>query len=332
MPRNLRSWRSMRGATRSLGRAVAGHRGPRHDELRFDSWLQEFHGESLAELDAACTGGTGADAYRLFRELDDDLWAMLLTQQYDSYPHIRELLPDMPDVQLQELWNGASGLPLAVQSKDFYAKLRTTYQRHGRCALEEAWVLDFGCGWGRITRYLARDVRLDRLFGCDPVEHVLAVCRSSGVPGSFAKSEFLLDNLPFAEQFDLIYAFSVFTHLSQVAHERALMALHKSLAPGGVLVITIRPSAYLPGDRFRRLGDGASPGGPSAPRGPSYHFVPHRTNPWQAQPQSGEEIVYGETVVTIDYIRERWGSLFELLEAGLMITDPYQVMLTLRRV
>lgn len=327
----MRSWRPIRGGTRPPERPGAGYPGLHYDQLRFDSWLQEFHGRRLTELDAACARGAVADPYRLFRELDDDLWAMLLTQQYDLYPHVRELLPDMPDVRLQELWNGASGLPLAVQSKDFYAKLRATYRRHGSCALEEAYVLDFGCGWGRVTRYLARDVRLDRLFGCDPVEHVLAVCRSGGVPGSFAKSEFLLDKLPFDDHFDLIYAFSVFTHLSEAAHERALMALYESLRPGGLLVMTIRPSAYLLSDRMRPLRSGPTAEEPVTLNGPSYHFVPHRTNPWQAQPRSGEEIVYGETVVTIDYIRERWGSRFELLEAGFLLTDPYQVVLTLRR-
>ena len=38
-------------------------------------------------------------------------------------------------------------------------------------------VLDYGCGWGRLVRFLARDVPQGSLYGCDPVEAILDVCR-----------------------------------------------------------------------------------------------------------------------------------------------------------
>ena len=44
-------------------------------------------------------------------------------------------------------------------------------------------VLDFGCGWGRLTRYLARDVAPGRLFGCDPVDVDPRRCRETPRPG-----------------------------------------------------------------------------------------------------------------------------------------------------
>jgi SAM-dependent methyltransferase len=311
----------------------AGNESPTQDRARFDPWLEHFYGRRLAEIDAACASSVKADNYALFRDLDDDLWGMLLTQQYDSYPHIRKLLPAMPEPGLQELWNGASGLPLAIQSKDFYEKLRAAYRRYGACPLERAYILDFGCGWGRLTRYLARDVSPGRLYGCDPVEEVLEVCRADRVPATFARSDFLPDRVPFEECFDLAYAFSVFTHLSEAAHERALRALHKSLRSGGLLIVTIRPPSYLSlCERMRPVLEEISPHGDLLPTGARYLFVPHPSNPWQSPPASGGEVVYGETVVTLDYVRERWGSLFELLETGFLLTDPYQVMLTMKRI
>ena len=42
-------------------------------------------------------------------------------------------------------------------------------------------------------------------------------------------------------------------------------------------------------------------------------------------------MTYGETVVTLPYVRERWAPLFELLEVDLLVGDLHQVMLTLRR-
>src|SRR3954451_21140196 len=97
---------------------------------RYDSWLEHFHGERLAAIDAACASG-GPECFALFRDLDVDLWALLLTQEYETFPNIRALLPGVPDPAWQELWNGTSGIALASQSAGFYRKLRERFGRHG---------------------------------------------------------------------------------------------------------------------------------------------------------------------------------------------------------
>jgi SAM-dependent methyltransferase len=297
---------------------------------RYDSWLEHLHGEHLAAIDAACDGG-GPECFALFRDLDVDLWALLLTREYDVYPNIRALLPSVPDPSLQELWNGTSGVALASQSAAFYGKLCERFHRHGDRPLAEARVLDFGCGWGRLTRFLARDVEPGRLYGCDPVEQILDVCRDSRVPATLARSEFLPERLPFEEPFDLAFAFSVFTHLSEVSHQRSLGALHGSLRTGGILVVTVRPPDYL------RLSPLMRPALDSLGRDPSasvdeprYLFVPHAAQ--DSHPQyGGGEMTYGETVITLPYIRERWSPLFELVDVDLLIGDLHQVIVTLRR-
>ena len=40
---------------------------------------------------------------------------------------------------------------------------------------------------------------------------------------------------------------------------------------------------------------------------------------------------YGETAITLPYVRERWGRWFELLHVDLLLGDLHQVVLTLRR-
>jgi len=308
------------GGSRSAPAAVA----PRHD-----SWLSAFWSTELDRIDAACAGA-GPEALRRFRELDSDLWALLLTQSYDVYPNIKALLPDVPEPALQETWNGASGVILAAQSRAFYDKLRQRYEWHGERELSASRVLDFGCGWGRLTRFFARDVEPGNLFGCDPVQPILDVCRRTRVPATLARSEFVPGRLPFAGQFDLAYAFSVFTHLSEPAHEASLHALHGALATGGLLVLTIRPPEYL------RLCEPLAPALASlGPRpqaeltGSRYLFAAHAGQPLGAPAPQGE-ITYGETVITMAYVRERWAERFELLGVDLLLEDPYQVMLTLR--
>jgi hypothetical protein len=62
---------------------------------------------------------------------------------------------------------------------------------------------------------------------------------------------------------------------------------------------------------------------------PSYLFAAHPTEGHYQYP--GGEMNYGETVITDAYVRARWSPMFELLDVDLLIDDPYQVMLTLRR-
>jgi SAM-dependent methyltransferase len=276
---------------RRLGRRPPAPPAPPPE--RYDAWLEAVHGEQLARLDRAG-----------LRDLDDDLWALLLTQQYDVFPHVKALLPGVPEPALQEIWNGASGARQAAQSLAFYRVLRPLIGPGDR-------VLDFGCGWGRLTRFLLRDVEPGRLYGCDPVEGILDQCRRDGLPATLARNDPHSGRLPFDERFDLAFAFSVFTHLSEPAHERALDALHAGLRPGGTLVVTVRPPHHLgePGD---------------------YVFRPHP--PDDRHPQwDGGEMHYGDTVITLDYVRERWAPRFELRAAKLLVGDLHQVVLILRR-
>lgn len=205
------------------------------------------------------------------------------------------------------------------------------FARHGTKPLDASRVLDFGLGWGRLTRFFARDVAPGSLLGVDPTEEILAVCRRSRVPAELARSDFLPETLPF-ERIDLAYSFSVFTHISEDAAISCLRALHAALEPGALLIATIRPPAYLELDpklagALTELGDPVR-----AMSEPRYVFVPHAAagaGPQQAD--GGGAVPYGEAVISVPYIRERWGELFELLDVHVASEDIYQVAITLRR-
>ena len=300
-----------------------------HRDGPFDAWLSLFD-DRLAELEETCEREREAALPR-FRELDDDLWTVLLTRSYARYPAIRESMPLLPDPDLQLRWNGASGLELLTQGKVFYRRARAAAARHGTGALGDATVLDFGCGWGRLTRFFIRDVPAQSLFGCDAVESILEICRRSGIPAEFAPCDPRPTRLPFEREFDLILAFSVFTHLSEPAQDACLRAIHQALAPGGLFLATIRSPAYLTGhelggDLRRQLDEEPL----TAFRRPQYLFAPHRPSPDHPQYQGGE-MDYGETVLSLPYIRERWSEWFELLDVALLTEDMHQVALTLRR-
>jgi SAM-dependent methyltransferase len=314
--RVTRPLRAVGRATRALRRRLVEDPAQTTavDRPGYDSWLEHLYGDELSRIDAACRDG-GPERFALFRDLEPDLWALLLTREYDAYPNIRALLPGLPEPSLQEKWNGASGVPLAAEGLAFSKTLTARYRQYGPRPLHESRILDFGCGWGRLTRVFARDVEPGRLHGCDPVQEILEQCRTDRVPAELARSEFVPERLPFDERFDLVFAFSVFTHLSEQAHEACLRAIHSSMGPGGILVLTVRPPEYL----------GASPLAE-----PLYLFEPHPAE--RSHPQyEGGEMTYGETVITLPYVRRRWGPLFELKAIDLLLDDLHQVVLTLRR-
>lgn len=321
------------GVARKLtGKSRPPAPGTEGTSSQLDRWLEPLFGQALDRIEASIDGQDPAQ-FSLFRDLDDDVWALLLTKEYEGWPKIRALLPDLPEPALQQMWNGASGPPLAAQGVCFYRKLKVMQARHGQVPLGSAKVLDFGCGWGRLTRMLARDLESGALFGCDPVEDILEVCRSSRVPATLARSDFLPRALPFKEKFDLAFAFSVFTHVSEAAHLASLDALHRGLAPGGLLVVTVRPPAYVDlNPLIQPVVDRLGPDRRRVLEEPRYIFLPHDTD---GHPQYDEEaddpMSYGDTVITLPYIREQWTPMFELLDVSLMTGDMYQTTITLKK-
>jgi SAM-dependent methyltransferase len=170
-----------------------------------------------------------------------------------------------------------------------------------------------------------------RLFGCDPTPEILEICEENGVPGDLRRTEFVPESLPF-EDLDLVFSFSVFTHISESAHRACLEAIHTALAPGGIAVITVRPPAYLDQDPLmepvrRQLSDDYASRELKEPR---YLFVPHPIEDGHPQYDEGE-MTYGDTVISLPYIEQNWTDLFEIAEISFLTGDMHQVPIALKK-
>lgn len=96
--------------------------------------------------------------------------------------------------------------------------------------------LDFGCGYGRVHRWLRQEIRRRRLTACDIDNEAVLFCSRE-----FGSRRLL--SFPDIEQvrfrtYDLIWAGSVLTHVEDDTCDRLLEALGKNLRPGGLLVFT----------------------------------------------------------------------------------------------
>ncbi|HEY7214096.1 MAG TPA: class I SAM-dependent methyltransferase [Thermoanaerobaculia bacterium] len=106
-------------------------------------------------------------------------------------------------------------------------------------------LLDFASGYGRITRFLVREIPPERLWVADVyAEGVRFQEETFGVHGLV--STVRPEDLSCGERFDAVLVTSLFTHLPEerfVAWLRVLLGL---LAPGGVLAFSAHSPAVLP--------------------------------------------------------------------------------------
>lgn len=179
-----------------------------------------------------------------FSEVSDDYWLWMHTEGYRKSPQLRELLPGLPAESIQRGFTGSAGDTTLREGFVAYALFKRLAEEclEGR---ELHTVLDFGCGWGRTIRFFLKDVEASELWGVDCHPLAIETCRQTNRWCRFELVDPLPpSNLP-ANTFDLIYCYSVFSHLSEEAHDQWLREFKRILGPGGVLIATTWPRQFI---------------------------------------------------------------------------------------
>ncbi|MEP6914282.1 MAG: methyltransferase domain-containing protein, partial [Acidobacteriota bacterium] len=111
----------------------------------------------------------------------------------------------------------------------------------GRSLQEFASVLDFGCGVGRVLRWLKALIPEARFAGAEIDEDAIAWIRDHYPDVDV--SAITNNGLPPLEfedgRFDLVLAYSVFTHLDATYQDAWLIELRRLVRPGGILLLSI---------------------------------------------------------------------------------------------
>ncbi len=181
----------------------------------------------------------------VFGGVSDSFWFWLCTEGYRRSPHVRALLPAMPEADVQLQFTGSMGDLVLREAFDAYVVFRDTYSEHRGPIDECTAILDFGCGWGRIIRFFLKDVEPSALWGVDPVDTMIEICRRDNKWCNFERIE-PEPPTPFpGGMFDLIYSFSVFSHLSEDMHQKCLAELQRITKPGGLIMVTTRGRDFI---------------------------------------------------------------------------------------
>jgi SAM-dependent methyltransferase len=150
----------------------------------------------------------------------------------------------VPPPRLRVEVAGTPGLEWFLESGRQQAGIiRSAAERNGAQLESLGAMLDFGCGCGRVLRHWAGLEGL-AVHGSDYNERLVGWC-AANLPFVTASVNRLEPPLRFEdEQFDLVYAISVFTHLPHDLERAWVEELSRIVAPGGLLLLTTHGDSY----------------------------------------------------------------------------------------
>jgi SAM-dependent methyltransferase len=202
--------------------------------------------------------------------------------------------------------------PAALRSRAFGTSSRRAFKSIGAWAAGEIFraarqeqivreaevrILDFGCGCGRVAASLQELWPAVSIVGVDVDEPAVAWCRDN-LRGEYH----VIDSdapLAFANgAFRIVYAISVFTHMTESQQLGAVREIHRVLAPSGLFIVSTRPS-LLAATMASKLPDRAR----QTLEREGFLFVPGR----------GDRFTDAVTFQSADYVQTRWERWFTML-------------------
>jgi 2-polyprenyl-3-methyl-5-hydroxy-6-metoxy-1,4-benzoquinol methylase len=154
-------------------------------------------------------------------------------------------IPSLPDDQIQASFVGRSGAATMWEAFSFYQLIKRRCRELGRPLSPASRLLDFGCGWGRIIRLFFKDVPGDHLVGVDVDPAIVGLCTGTLTEGRYAT----VNPSPPTElsdaSFDVIYAYSVFSHLAEDVHLQWVREFARLLKPGGLVFATTQKRSFI---------------------------------------------------------------------------------------
>jgi SAM-dependent methyltransferase len=255
------------------------------------------------------------------RKLSADEWISVVGTACELPTRLGKVdLPCAPPAPVQTAFVGAAGRASLAEGGRFYKFVLDILAREG--IAEVTSLMDFGCGWGRFTRLFQREVTEGGLYGVDPWNYAINLCRSHFPFASFVQSNYL-PPLQFKDNtFDVVVAYSVFSHLVEHAAQAWINEISRVLRPGGVLIATTHGPWVLDNVKAVRSGarkacnqweDGIANSWPDVTpllekyRDGEFVFIRNQNNPLPVD-------LYGNSFVPEAYVKNVWGNYMEFVD------------------
>ncbi|MCF8359108.1 MAG: class I SAM-dependent methyltransferase [Prolixibacteraceae bacterium] len=170
-------------------------------------------------------------------------WAKSLA--YSKGPN-NEILPPLPPSDIQSMYVGSDGYNSFLEANIFIEKMMNTISDHGLELNKNMNILDCGVGWGRLYRSMLRYFNHSSILGIDIDEKAIDICQNTMPNGRFS----LISKTPpyknlKESSFDIVYLYSVLSHLSESGFLSMFKEFSRILKKNGFLIFTTLKSAHL---------------------------------------------------------------------------------------
>ena len=184
-------------------------------------------------------------------------------------------------------------------------------------------ILDWGCGCGRIARFITREAP-DKVVGIDIDPDNIDWCVRNIPCAQFHVTGLYPPTALASQAFDFVYGVSVFTHLSEADQDLWLSELQRLTRPGAAVMMSIHGEiAFVRSDgdlhRFLDLQE----------RGLQVHGVCHDLD--EVVPEAKATAYYKNVFHSRRYIFERWSHFFEILDVVEAAFSGHQDLVVMRR-
>jgi ubiquinone/menaquinone biosynthesis C-methylase UbiE len=236
----------------------------------------------------------------VFYGISDDFWFWLNTEGIRRNESIRDFLPGFPDEATQIMFTALKGDAALAEAFGFYKAIKELYKKYKGGIKASDTILDFGCGWGRVIRFFLKDFQPANTWGCDPLDGMIDLCKEQNKWSRFKVTR-TEPPTPFLEnEFDAIYSYSVFSHLSEEMHQNILAEIKRILKPGGIYFTTTRNRGFIESGSSNKNSSRAFPDTNQAlslyDRG---IFCHHSFN-------DKDWPYWGETAISKKYVQDHW--------------------------
>lgn len=213
----------------------------------------------------------------------------------------RPILKKAPKALMRYTTNMETFKDFQLSGYEVYTMIDAAARKHnGKAMHEHNSFLDFGCGAGRILQYIPEG---SLRAGCDVNAPIVDFASQQFLSTDIYRNEFQPPLKWNADSFDMVYSFSVFSHLRLEDEKRWLKELRRVGHSGCLYLITIH------GDWFIEATMPPAEQETYRQRGFVYRDVHQRTGSDMDFPEG-----YESSYHTSDYIRHEWGQDFEILE------------------
>ncbi len=188
---------------------------------------------------------TSASIFDYASRISDPEWYQAVLKSINNPIMDGIEMPGFPPNEIQHTVVGKTAQQSIPDAYQFYSKVKQYATKLGQPLSQDSQILDFGCGWGRIIRFFLKDILADNLYGIDVNPKMVDVCLNTIRYGNYSIAQPIPPTSFPDESFDLIYAFSVFSHLGESVHIQWIKEFSRILKPGGILIATTRGLSFI---------------------------------------------------------------------------------------